>query len=88
MRKLTKNEQAIVDYLSAAKRLTEDGWIPPTQIGEMVGGGMLPGYSGGLRGSSWASPICKRLVRFGLLERNDKGHYRVLCKHCRQAGGK
>jgi exoribonuclease II len=27
--------------------------------------------------SAWASPICKRLVERGLLERNNKGHYRL-----------
>ena len=27
---------------------------------------------------SWASPICKRMVDDGLLERNSKGHYRLL----------
>jgi len=86
MRKLTKNEQRIVDFLSNDSFCPKSAWVSPTVIGEVVGGLMLPGYSGGLRHSSWASPICLRLVRFGLLERNTKGHYRI--KHCRQAGGK
>lgn len=84
MRKLTKNEQRIVDYLADHRFRPEGAWTSPTMIGEIVGGRTLPGYSDRLRHSSWASPICLRLVRFGFLERNEKGHYRIL----RQAGGK
>ena len=75
MRKLTKNEQGIVDYLDGCRGV----WISPTDIGQIVGG--MTGEDSlkpRLRRSSWASPICKRLVRFGLLERNASGHYRII----------
>lgn len=74
MRKLTKNEQRIVDYLADRAGL----WVSPTQIGAEVGGMVGEGsVKPHLRHSSWASPICLRLVRFGLLQRNYEGHYRV-----------
>ncbi len=69
-KRISKNEARILDYLKGKE------WVSPTQIGAIVGGN---GYFYGTivtRGSSWASPICKRLVNKGLLQRNDKGWYR------------
>lgn len=63
--KLRKWDQKIIDYL--------EDYYPqfrsPTYIGEDVRG---IGFH-----SSWASPKCKHLVKTGLIERNDKGHYRL-----------
>jgi len=60
---LTGNEQIVLRYLKSR------GWTSPTQIGFDLKG---PGYH-----SAWASPICKKLVAKGILERNNKGWYRI-----------
>lgn len=44
-------------------------WTSPTEIGNRVWG---PGHH-----SAAASPVCKRLVCYGLLDRNSSGHYRL-----------
>lgn len=44
-------------------------WTSPSQIGQDVWGW---GYH-----SASASPVCRRLVARGLLERNTRGHYRL-----------
>ena len=49
----------------------EGGWVGPTRIATLVRG--TPGVH-----SSWASPICQRLVRQGILRRNHRGHYQVV----------
>lgn len=43
-------------------------WISPTEIGEEVMGGH----------SAVGSPICKKMVEQGIVERSEKGHYRLL----------
>jgi hypothetical protein len=63
---LTKNEQAIMDFLKQQPRL----FYPPTWIAVK----MFPNTN---RHSAWSSPICLRLVEKGLLERNDNGHYKL-----------
>ena len=68
--KLTNNEQGVLEYLRGKE------WVSPTQIGHEVGGRIESHYGSRLRHSSWASPICLRLTNTGLLQRNDKGHYR------------
>lgn len=73
MMKLTYNEQNVLDYL---KQWPND-FISPTQIGHNVGGQVLGYYGWQYRHSSWASPICKRLVKKGLVERSDKGWYKL-----------
>lgn len=64
------NEQWITDYLK------DKDYTSPTDIGrahaEMFGIKSLNHHS------SWASPICKRMVKKGLLIRNDKGHYKLI----------
>ncbi|KKM20033.1 hypothetical protein LCGC14_1649600 [marine sediment metagenome] len=62
-RKLTKNEQCVLDYLRGKE------WVSPTKIGITL-------HPTRMHGSPWASPICLRLTNKGLLERNDKGWYR------------
>lgn len=44
-------------------------WTSPTDIGKSLWG---PKHH-----SSSASPVCLRMVEKGLLERNDRGHYRI-----------
>lgn len=70
MRKLTTNEQAVLDFLIKNK-----GWHSPTEIGGIVGGKT---YSGRIRHSSWACPILKRLVAEGLVIKDNavKGYYK------------
>ena len=70
MRKLTRNQNNILEYLK--KR---NYYVTPTEIGKNVGGMMIGDR--GVRGSSWASPICKRLVELGLIERNVSGWYKA-----------
>ena len=62
---LTKNQQAVYDYLKAAN----GKFVSPTEIGNEVGG--WPKHS------AWASPICKRLVELGLAKRHKCGWYAV-----------
>ena len=64
---LTSNEKAVMEFLIS---LDKGVWASPTWIGQVVGGGR--------RHSAWASPICKRLVEKGLIERSGYGHYRVI----------
>jgi len=61
---VTLNEGAVMKFL-AGKDFTS-----PTEIGS--------GAFGLLYNSSKASPICLRLVKKGLLERSQRGHYRII----------
>jgi len=63
---LPNNQQAVLDLL--LERSPE--FVSPTKIARLL-------HPNTGRYSSWASPICKRLVDLGGLERNEKGHYRV-----------
>lgn len=66
MRALTAKENDVLTYL----QLQQDGkWTSPTKIGHDIGGGN--------RHSAWASPICLRLVKLGLVLRHDCGWYKV-----------
>lgn len=55
--------QQVLDYLRGRD------WTSPTQIGRDVWG---LGHH-----SASASPVCRRLVMRGALERNGCGHYRI-----------
>jgi hypothetical protein len=66
---LRGNEQEVYEYLKSIYLMGGD-WISPTRIGVTLRG---PNHH-----SAWASPICKRLVTKGLIERNEKGHYRIV----------
>ena len=66
--KLTNNEQWVLDYLKGKD------YVSPTEIG------YAHTHASGITGehhSAWASPICLRLVKKGLLLRNEKGHYKL-----------
>lgn len=62
--RLSGRQQDVIAYLRGKE------WTSPTEIGGMVWG--FPHHS------ATASPVCKRLVERGLLERNERGHYRIL----------
>jgi hypothetical protein len=59
---VTDRQRAVLAYL------TGKDWTSPTDIGRNVWG--WPHHS------ATASPVCKRMVAIGLLERNSKGLYR------------
>lgn len=67
---LTKNEQKVMAYLKGM-----DTFVSPTEIARGVGGKSASGLP---RHSAWSSPICKRLVEKGLLERSNDGWYRPI----------
>lgn len=69
---MTKTQEWIVHYLQGR------GWCSPTQIGRAYGDSKHGNDSFHHYHSAWASPKCKKLVELGYLERNDKGHYRLL----------
>jgi hypothetical protein len=50
-------------------------WTSPTWIGQHAG---KQGYCSA---SAWASPKCKKLVKSGYLERNERGQYRLKDNH-------
>ena len=59
---LTSRQKQVLDYLKGRD------WTSPTEIGQAV---WRPPHH-----SAAASPVCKRLVELGYLERNSRGHYR------------
>ena len=65
MRALTDKEHRVLTYLR-----THNKWISPTEVGQKVGGG--------LRHSSWGSPICLRLVKLGMVLRHSCGWYKAV----------
>jgi hypothetical protein len=62
MKRLTNCQKRIMQFLDGRD------WTSPTDIGNG-----LNRYN-----SAWASPKCLSLVKLGALERNEKGHYRVV----------
>lgn len=62
-------ELDVLNYLQK-----NSSWVSPSEIAREIGGYSIHGKR---RNSSWASPICKQLVEKGLVERNDKGHYKA-----------
>ncbi len=67
---MTKNEKKVMTYLEGMIV-----FVSPTEIGHGAGGLYSTGYP---RHSAWASPICLKLVKAGLLERSDYGWYRPI----------
>jgi hypothetical protein len=63
--KLSENELNICQYLAYNR-----DWISPT----IIGGSCGPNPNSH---SAWASPICLRMVKKGLLKRNKKGWYKL-----------
>lgn len=66
--KLTKNQKWIIDYLRGKD------YVSPSVIG--LAHAETFGYSH-THHSSWASPICLKLAKTGILLRNEKGHYKL-----------
>lgn len=66
--KLTECEKWVVDYLKGKD------YTSPSRIG--IDHARTFGFSD-THHSSWASPVCKRLVEKGVLIRNPKGHYKL-----------
>jgi hypothetical protein len=66
--KISPNQDLVLQFLASTKGV----WFSPTFIAE------------GIRGkpyhSSWASPILLRMVEMGLVDRNEKGHYKITNK--------
>ena len=62
MTNLTKEQLWIYTFLK------NRDWTSPTEIGRAWSS---------RHHSSWASPKCKKLVEYGLLERNEQGWYRI-----------
>lgn len=67
MRKLTNNQKWVLSFLEECSK-NSDFYISPGHIGASF----KKGYH-----SAFASPICKKLVNLGLVERNERGHYRL-----------
>lgn len=69
MRMDEKIEKA-VNYMT--KVLISEGreWISPTEIGSDIGGHG--------KHNSYGSIICKEAVKIGFMERDKRGHYRVV----------
>ena len=76
MDNLTENQKKIMRYLKGMKV-----FVSPTEIGLSAGGRTKTGL---WRHSAWASPICKKLVGMGYLERSDYGWYRPIKKALEQ----
>jgi len=76
--KLTTKQQILYDHLA----LNPNDWHSPTQIGRDLLWGFY--YYDSCRGnkqfdgsSSKVCQIMKKLLGYGLVERNKKGHYRI-----------
>lgn len=68
-KEFTQRELKTIEYfkeISSASPFNYYPWVQPTTIGRMFGGH-----------SAIGSPICKSLVKKGILIRNEKGHYRL-----------
>ena len=65
MKELTATQKFILSFLDGK------GFVSPSKIGNAYGATIGKPYLH----SSFASPICKKLVELGLLERSDNGHY-------------
>jgi len=75
---LSHDERMIFDFLyslaSESKR-----FVSPTELGRTLKGGNYH--------SAWASPICLKMVKMGLLGRNKKGWYRIRKSVCDEFHG-
>lgn len=65
---LNKTNQWIINFLQGRD------FTGPEQIGRAYGESIGKPHLH----SSWASPKCKKLVALSLLERSEKGHYRLV----------
>lgn len=71
MMKMTKTKKFIIKYLK------DRGWCSPTQIGRAYENSKIGDNAFHNSHSAWASPKCLQLTAKGILERNEKGHYRL-----------
>lgn len=74
MQKLTKKQQWMLEFLQDYEKLDHERFVSPTEIGHAYGVKVLESQN---LHSSTASPTLIKLVEFGLVERNKKGHYRI-----------
>lgn len=58
-----KKKELIVDHIRQNRK---NEWTSPTEIGSLFGGH-----------SAIGSPLCLRMTDEGILERNERGHYRI-----------
>lgn len=65
---ITEKQQACLEFLKARP----GQFVKPTEVGNA-----LSTAPDGTSPSAWASPILKRLVKRGLVERNERGHYKA-----------
>ena len=63
------NEQWIIDYLK------DKNYTSPSEIGRAHAKAF--NISSPTHHSAWASPICNRMAKNGILVRNTKGHYKL-----------
>jgi hypothetical protein len=66
---LTVKQKFVYDLL-----IRSGGFVSPGN----VGGAISVKFNTGSGHSSTGSPICKRLVKYGLAERNKDGHYKAI----------
>lgn len=62
--------KAAVIYMKNVRLNQGRDWISPTEIGREVGGNG--------QHSAYGSPICKKAVELGIMERNEQGKYRLV----------
>lgn len=75
---LSDREKWVLHYLKGCYETDyplSGGWVTPTQVGAAYGWFVL--QKQGCH-SATGSPICKSLVAKGMIERNERGHYRWL----------
>jgi hypothetical protein len=71
--KLTKKQEWFIDYLRFMNKEAPGQFISPTHIGMQYG--ISLGESGLYR--STTATMLRNLESIGLVERNEKGHYRI-----------
>ena len=69
MKGLTERDVRVLSFLRG-KSKTAEGFISPTRIAQEV---QSPKHH-----SAWASPICLKLTKMGLIMRNSNGHYQAI----------
>ena len=70
-KKLTDDEYRVYKIIQSKM----PDWVSPTRIGMSIGGITLGGLQ---RHSSWASPICVRLVGRAIIQRTSTGQYATI----------
>ena len=73
IRSLSSRQKWVYNYLK--NFCNREEWITPTRVGYEYGKGVLGRNN---CHSATGSPILKKLLSLGLVERNKKGHYRLI----------